>query len=77
VELGGRRGATAAAIINTGGNGIGLLAPQFTPIISAHFGWQWGIAMGGVVGLLGALCWCGIDPTRATPNNRPDNSSNT
>ena len=70
VELGGHRGGTAAAIINTGGNGIGLLAPLLTPVISAHFGWQWGIAIGGIVGLLGALCWCGIDPTRATPNSQ-------
>lgn len=69
VELGGCRGGTAAAIINTGGNGIGLLAPLLTPVISAALGWQWGIAIGGIVGLLGALCWCGIDPTRAVPNS--------
>ena len=79
VALGGRRGGTAAAIINTGGNGVGLLAPLLTPIISAHFGWQWGICMGGIVGLFGALCWLGIDPTRpnlarlptAVPNRYP------
>ena len=70
VELGGQRGGTAAAIINTGGNGIGLLAPLLTPVISAALGWQWGIAIGGIVGLLGALCWCGIDPTRAVPNSQ-------
>ena len=70
VELGGSRGGTAAAIINTGGNGIGLLAPLLTPVISAALGWQWGIAIGGIVGLLGALCWCGIDPTQTTPNSQ-------
>ncbi len=70
VELGGRRGGTAAAIINTGGNGIGLLAPLLTPMISARLGWQWGIAIGGIVGLLGAMCWCGIDPTRQAANSR-------
>ncbi len=65
VLLGGARGGTAAAIINTGGNGIGLLAPLLTPFISARFGWEWGIAMGGFIGLLGALCWLGIDPAPA------------
>jgi len=70
VQLGGERGGTAAAIINTGGNGVGLLAPLLTPVISAHLGWQWGIAIGGIVGLLGALCWCGIDPSRATQNSQ-------
>jgi MFS family permease len=70
VELGGRRGGTAAAIINTGGNGVGLLAPQLTPLISAAVGWKWGIAIGGIVGLLGALCWCGIDPTRRISENK-------
>ena len=62
VQLGGARGGLAAAIINTGGNGIGLLAPLLTPVISAAVGWRWGICIGGVAGLLGALCWCWIDP---------------
>ena len=57
VELGGRRGGTAAAILNTGGNGIGLLAPIFTPAISAAIGWKWGIAMGGLVCIFGGVCW--------------------
>lgn len=67
ISLGGRRGGTAAAIINTGGNGVGLLAPLLTPVISAQVGWHWGIAIGGIVGLLGAACWLGIDPTRPNP----------
>ncbi len=46
--------------MNTGGNGIGLLAPLLTPVISERLGWKWGICVGGIVGLLGALCWCGI-----------------
>lgn len=62
VTLGGSRGGTAAALVNTGGNGVGLLAPLLTPVISAHLGWHWGIAIGGIVGLLGAACWLGIDP---------------
>ena len=62
VELGGSRGGTAAAIINTGGNGIGLIAPIVTPAISAQLGWHWGIGLGGAVCLLGALCWLGINP---------------
>lgn len=72
VQLGGRRGGTAAAIINTGGNGIGLLAPLLTPVISAHLGWKSGIAIGGIVGILGAMCWCWIDPT---PHNTTGESN--
>ena len=34
VELGGRRGGTAAGICNTGGNAGGLLAPIVTPLVS-------------------------------------------
>ncbi|MSU61145.1 MAG: MFS transporter [Pedosphaera sp.] len=66
VELGGRRGGTAAAILNTGGNGGGLLAPVVTPWVSGHFGWQVGIGLGGLICLLGALCWLGIDPAERT-----------
>jgi MFS transporter, ACS family, D-galactonate transporter len=68
VEIGRRRGALAASIINTGGNGIGLLAPLLTPWISQQFGWRIGIGLGGVVCFLGALCWLGIDPS---PGRRP------
>jgi MFS family permease len=76
VELGGRRGGTAAAIINTGGNGIGLLAPLLTPVISAAVGWQWGIAIGGIVGILGALCWCGIDPAARSSESQANTLAN-
>ena len=62
VELGGARGGTAAAIMNTGGNGIGLLAPVVTPYVSARMGWTWGISLGAFVALAGALCWFWIDP---------------
>jgi sugar phosphate permease len=65
VELGGARGGTAAAIINTGGNGIGLLAPVATPAISEALGWSWGIGMGVLVAMLGGLCWWWIEPRKA------------
>lgn len=70
IELGGARGGAAAALMNTGGNGIGLLAPMLTPLIAAHLGWQAGLGMGAVVCLLGALCWLWIRPAPAT--NEPD-----
>ncbi len=69
IQLGRRRGGTSAAIMNTGGNGIGLLAPMITPWIGTHLGWNWGLGVGAVIGALGALCWLGIklkdEPIRA------------
>ncbi len=70
VELGGRRGGTAAAVVNTGGNGMGLLAPLLTPAISEQLGWHWGITVGGLVCFLGALCWWGIDPSPREAHSR-------
>ena len=64
VNLNRQRGGTSAAIMNTGGNGIGLLAPMITPWLGTHLGWGWGLGVGAVIGLLGALCWCWIDPVR-------------
>ena len=66
VEVGADRGGTAAAIINTGGNAGGLLAPVVTPWVSRHFHWQLGIGLGGLVCLSGALCWFWIDPKQRT-----------
>jgi MFS family permease len=62
VDIGGSKGGTAAAICNTGGNVGGMIAPVMTPWVSGHFGWPWGIGLGGVICFLGALCWCWIEP---------------
>jgi MFS family permease len=60
VEAGGTFGGTAAAIMNTGGNAGGMLAPVITPLVSKTFGWPIGIALGGLVCLAGAMCWIRI-----------------
>jgi MFS family permease len=72
VELGGRHGGTAAAIVNTGGNLGGFIAPFLTPIVahavrdgfslSEQAGWQWGISLAGVFCLSGAILWWWIRP---------------
>ncbi len=67
VELGRQRDGTAAAIMNTGGNGGGMLAPVVTPWVSGLFGWPVGIAIGSAVCLAGAVCWLGINPSRNDP----------
>jgi sugar phosphate permease len=71
-ELGGRRGGTAAAICNTGGNALGLVAPMITPPISAAIidqfgvteliGWKCAIGLASVVAVSGAVLWCWIKP---------------
>ena len=71
VELGRKRGGMAAAIMNTGGNGGGMLAPVLTPWVSAHFGWPIGISLGAVVCLIGALCWGWIDPNERIDDEKP------
>jgi MFS transporter, ACS family, D-galactonate transporter len=71
-ELGRHRGGTAAAICNTGGNAGGLVAPIVTPWVSgwvsrqfelsAQAGWQWGISLGSVIAVAGAVLWLWIKP---------------
>ena len=39
VESGGRRGGSAGAIFNTGGNFGGIFSPAITPRLAAAFGW--------------------------------------
>src|SRR5262249_7312796 len=63
VELGGKQGGTAAAIVNTGGNLGGFIAPFLTPIVSHavrdsfglsdQAGWPWGIALARLLCLSG------------------------
>jgi ACS family D-galactonate transporter-like MFS transporter len=63
IELGGRRGGTAAGIFNTGGNLGGLIAPIVTPMIGDTFGWSWAIAVGSIICLIGVVLWLWIDPS--------------
>lgn len=62
IELGRRQGGTSAAILNTGGNAGGLLAPVVTPLFSEYFGWQAGLSLACVFCLMGAVLWYWIDP---------------
>lgn len=63
IELGSRqgRGGSAAAIVNTGGNAGGMLAPVLTPMVGLAFGWPAAVALGGVICMLGVVLWLGID----------------
>jgi sugar phosphate permease len=72
IELGGRRGGTAAGIFNTGGNLGGLLAPVVTPWISGRLGWQWGLALGAIACLVSVSLWLGIDPQERPPTEAED-----
>jgi MFS family permease len=61
IELGGRRGGSAAALMNTGGNVGGLLAPWATPWLAATaLGWQGGILVASGLCAVGGLAWLGI-----------------
>jgi MFS family permease len=67
IELGGRRGGSSAGIFNTGGNLLGSLAPPLVPWIGAQMaargaGGGWGLATAGLVSVVGAALWVGIDP---------------
>jgi MFS transporter, ACS family, D-galactonate transporter len=70
IELGGARGATAAGVVNTGGNLGGLIAPVMTPLVESLMPrswaeidrWRVAIGIGAVVAFLGAGLWCWIDP---------------
>ncbi len=81
VAIGGRRGGTAAALMNTGGNAGGLLAPVVTPYLSKYLGWQVGMGMASLVALVGALLWLapgvlgGVPPPNSWPHPGRDRSS--
>lgn len=64
IELGRQRGGLSAAILNTGGNAGGILAPAITPIISQYVGWQGGLGLASALCLSGAVMWLwiGADP---------------
>jgi ACS family glucarate transporter-like MFS transporter len=64
IELGGRRGAMAAGIFNTGGNIGGAFATVITPFVATDLGYGWPIAisLGGIICVWGSTLWLWIDP---------------
>ncbi len=60
IELGARRGGSAAGLLNTGGNAGGMLAPVLTPWVGQYYGWGYAVALGAIICLLGAFFWLGI-----------------
>ena len=57
-----RNGGLACALLNTGGNGVGMLAPIFTPILGQNYGWTTAITVACAICGVGGLLWLGIKP---------------
>jgi MFS family permease len=57
-----RNGGLACALLNTGGNGVGMLAPLLTPVIGRVMGWDMAIVVAAAVCAVGGVLWLGISP---------------
>lgn len=75
-ELGGRYGGTAGGLMNAVGNVGGTLSPYLTPLLGTLFesyygpdlGWRLSLACAGVVVILGAAMWWGVEgPSDTVP----------
>jgi hypothetical protein len=62
IDLGGDRAGVSAAIVNTGGNAGGALAPWLTPRISLVFGWHGALVVACIFCFVGAILWAWVDP---------------
>jgi sugar phosphate permease len=60
LEIGGQYCGTSGAIVNTGGNLGGLLAPVITVYMAEHHGWGAGFIVASLVCLIGVVLWLGI-----------------
>lgn len=62
-----RNGGLASAVLNTGGNGIGLLAPILTPLMGKAYGWNSAVLVACMICGVGGLLWLGITAPVAKP----------
>jgi sugar phosphate permease len=60
LEIGGKSCGTSAAIVNTGGNLGGLVAPVVTVYVAEAYGWNAGFFVASIACLLGVVLWLGI-----------------
>jgi MFS family permease len=80
IDLGGEQAGVSAAIVNTGGNAGGALAPWLTPRISLVFGWHGALIVACVFCFAGAILWAWVDPDEGCetpPIGEPPPSSKT
>jgi MFS family permease len=68
VSIHRNRGGTAAAIMNTGGNAIGMLAPAMAPLLADNFGWHAVLYTAAGVCALGAILWIGVKAVEPKAN---------
>jgi sugar phosphate permease len=57
-----RNGGLACAVLNAGGNGIGLLAPIVTPLLGKSYGWNAAVVVACIICGVGGMLWLGIKP---------------
>jgi MFS family permease len=55
-----RNGGLACALLNTGGNGVGMLAPIVTPLLGQRYGWDTAVVVACAICGVGGLLWFGI-----------------
>jgi MFS family permease len=65
MDASGKHSGTGSAILNTGGNIGGMLAPTLTPLLAHWFGWSAGLYFGGAFVLLGVTVWFFLTPQPA------------
>jgi dipeptide/tripeptide permease len=63
IGVAGERVGAACAILNTGGNISGFLAPILTPYIASRAGWSWGLYAGSLMAIVGVVACYFVDPT--------------
>ena len=63
-------GGLACSLLNTGGNGVGMLAPLLTPLIADEFGWSSAVVVACIVCAIGGLLF-GSGSGRSRRTTRP------
>ena len=64
LDIGGRRSGAVSAAMNTAGQVGSILSPILVADVVRRFSqWSAPLYLTGVLFLLGALCWLGVDPT--------------
>jgi ACS family glucarate transporter-like MFS transporter len=75
LEIGGRNCGTSGAIVNTGGNFGGLLAPVVTAYVGEQYGWNAGFALASLACLAGVGMWLGIRLEHPEANTLAEHST--
>jgi ACS family glucarate transporter-like MFS transporter len=71
-DIAGRLSSVVSSLMNMGGQIGGAVAASVTPLVAYHFGWNTSFMVAALLGMLGAVSWLAVNPSKGLDIKAPE-----